>query len=156
MAICPDLGRGQDLDMLQNKIAALQVELLALRSPTGTGGEGVSSGQQRPAALRSRTGTGGEGGSSGQQRPPAATRPPTVPKSQEGGKKKSRKKCPHDRQRSRCRDCGGTSICEHGRRRNQCRDCGGTSMCEHGRLRSQCRDRSGAPRERQDRRSARD
>ena len=79
-----------------------------------------------------------EGGGSGQQRPP------TVPKSQEGGKKKSRdKKCPHDRRRNTCRDCGGTSICEHNRMRGQCRDCGGTSICEHGRRRHQCRDCGG-------------
>jgi hypothetical protein len=136
MALCPDLGSGQDLDMLQNKIEEQHAKLLAFRSRTGTGGEGVSSGQQRPAALRSRTGTGGEGGSSGQQRPPAATLPPTVPKSQEGGKKKSRKKCPHDRQRSLCRDCGGGSICQHSKHRDTCKACGGTSICEHGRVRS--------------------
>ena len=26
--------------------------------------------------------------------------------------------------RTRCKDCGGSSLCEHGRRRNNCKDCG--------------------------------
>ncbi len=32
-----------------------------------------------------------------------------------GAVKKGDSKCPHNRQRSRCKDCGGTSICEHKR-----------------------------------------
>ena len=32
-------------------------------------------------------------------------------------------KCPHNRERSKCKDCGGASICEHNRRRSQCKDC---------------------------------
>ena len=36
-----------------------------------------------------------------------------------------RKKCEHGRQRSKCKDCGGSGICEHGRVRSQCKDCGG-------------------------------
>ena len=31
--------------------------------------------------------------------------------------------CPHGRQRSTCKECGGASICEHGRRRYRCKDC---------------------------------
>ena len=54
-----------------------------------------------------------------------------------------RTKCEHGRERSRCKDCGGSSICEHGRRRTQCKDCGGSSICEHGRQRSQCKDCGG-------------
>ena len=52
--------------------------------------------------------------------------------------------CEHKRQRFRCKDCGGSSICEHGRRRSQCKDCGGSSICEHGRQRSQCKDCGGS------------
>ena len=55
-----------------------------------------------------------------------------------------KKKCEHGRERSRCKDCGGSGICEHGRRRNQCKECGGGSICEHGRLRSQCKDCGGS------------
>ena len=36
--------------------------------------------------------------------------------------------CEHDRQRSKCKECGGSSICEHGRQRNTCKECGGASM----------------------------
>ena len=31
--------------------------------------------------------------------------------------------CPHGRQRSRCKECGGGSICEHDRRRCRCKEC---------------------------------
>ena len=41
-------------------------------------------------------------------------------------------KCEHGRQRSRSKECGGSSICEHGRRRSACKECGGASICEHG------------------------
>ena len=54
------------------------------------------------------------------------------------------KKCPHGRQRHRCRECGGSSFCEHGRQRRQCRDCGGSSICQHGRRRAECRDCGGS------------
>ena len=53
------------------------------------------------------------------------------------------KKCEHGRQRSRCKDCGGSGICEHGRERRGCKDCGGGSICEHGRRRTQCKDCGG-------------
>ncbi len=52
---------------------------------------------------------------------------------------KPRQKCPHGRQRSRCKSCGGTGFCKHGRQKSMCRDCGGTSVCEHNRLRSKCK-----------------
>ena len=48
--------------------------------------------------------------------------------------------CPHGRHRSRCKECGGSSICEHGRRRSECKECGGGSICEHGRRRSRCKE----------------
>lgn len=37
-------------------------------------------------------------------------------------------KCIHDRQRSRCKDCGGGSICMHDKERPRCKDCGGVSV----------------------------
>ena len=52
--------------------------------------------------------------------------------------------CPHGRQLSKCKDCGGSRICEHGRRRSRCKDCGGSSVCEHGRRRIQCKDCGGS------------
>ena len=47
--------------------------------------------------------------------------------------------CKHQRQRSRCKDCGGGGLCEHQRVRSSCRDCGGSSFCEHQRQRSMCK-----------------
>ena len=57
--------------------------------------------------------------------------------------KREKNKCEHNRQRSACKDCGGSSICEHNRRRSECKDCGGASICEHNRLRSTCKDCGG-------------
>jgi hypothetical protein len=57
-----------------------------------------------------------------------------------GAVKKRGAKCPHNRQRSRCKDCGGASICEHNRRRSGCKQCGGASICEHNRIRSLCKE----------------
>ena len=42
--------------------------------------------------------------------------------------------CEHGRQKSRCKDCGGSGICEHRRQRRECKDCGGSGICEHRRL----------------------
>ena len=52
----------------------------------------------------------------------------------------------HNRQRSRCKDCGpgGASICQHNRRRSDCKDCGGASICQQNRQRSRCTDRGDA------------
>ena len=82
--------------------------------------------------------------------------PPTKGPCEHGVKHRSACKvcsaCPHGRQRSKCKECGGKGICEHGRRRSQCKECGGkgsyastvvsaleckecggSSICEHGR-----------------------
>ena len=32
-------------------------------------------------------------------------------------------KCPHDRRKSTCKDCGGSSICVHNRRKSECKEC---------------------------------
>ena len=52
-------------------------------------------------------------------------------------------KCPHGRQRYRCKECGGSGICEHGRRRSQCRECKGSGICGHGYYRSKCKECKG-------------
>ena len=52
--------------------------------------------------------------------------------------------CEHNRERSGCKECGGTSICEHGRVRSVCKECGGASICEHGRRRSHCKECGGS------------
>lgn len=42
-------------------------------------------------------------------------------------------KCEHGRQKSYCKECGGSGICEHGRLRYRCKGCVGSGICEHGR-----------------------
>ena len=49
-------------------------------------------------------------------------------------------KCEHDRQRSRCKECGGSQICPHDRLRSQCKECGGSQICPHDRRRSECKE----------------
>ena len=61
-----------------------------------------------------------------------------------GATRRVEKKCEHNRRRSICKDCGGTSICQHNRQRNTCKDCGGASICQHNRQRSTCKDCGGA------------
>ena len=52
-------------------------------------------------------------------------------------------KCEYNRQKSRCKECGGSEICEHNRVRGRCKDCGGASFCEHNRRRNTCKDCGG-------------
>lgn len=52
--------------------------------------------------------------------------------------------CEHNRIRSRCKECGGAGICEHNRERTHCKDCGGSSICEHNRQRNKCKQCGGA------------
>ena len=49
------------------------------------------------------------------------------------------KKCPHGRQKTRCRQCGGGAICMHNKIRSICSQCGGGEICGHGRERRQCK-----------------
>ena len=60
-------------------------------------------------------------------------------------RKKAREKrklyrCPHNRQKSECKECGGNSICEHQKIKWRCKECNGNSICEHQRIRSKCRE----------------
>ena len=50
-----------------------------------------------------------------------------------------RSKCWHRRQKSKCRECDGSSFCTHRTRKSRCKECGGTSICIHGRIKSTCR-----------------
>jgi hypothetical protein len=74
--------------------------------------------------------------------------PPTKGPCEHGVKPRSKCKvcsaCPHGRQRSVCKECGGGSICEHGRQRYACKDCGGSGICEHGRERRRCKECGGS------------
>ena len=54
------------------------------------------------------------------------------------------KKCVHNKQKSRCRECGGGSICIHNKRKSLCKDCGGSSICIHEKQKQQCKDCGGS------------
>ena len=58
--------------------------------------------------------------------------------------KKTPKKCPHNRTKSKCKDCGGVGICEHGRRKERCRECKGSQICPHNQIKSRCRECKGS------------
>ena len=49
-------------------------------------------------------------------------------------------KCSHGKQKSKCKNCGGSGICEHGRQKSHCKNCGGSQVCSHGRQKSQCKE----------------
>ena len=66
-------------------------------------------------------------------------------------------KCPHNRRKYICKECGGSSICKHNRikymcyecgyipklcphnrRKTRCKECRGGSICPHNRIKSRC------------------
>jgi hypothetical protein len=55
-----------------------------------------------------------------------------------------RKKCEHGKQKSRCKECGGSQICEHGKQKSSCKECGGSQICEHGKHKSSCKECGGS------------
>ena len=61
-------------------------------------------------------------------------------------KKYKPKRCPHNKYKSQCKECGGSSICKHGRRKTICKECGGGSICIHGRENTKCKECYGGSR----------
>ena len=59
-------------------------------------------------------------------------------------KDREKNKCEHNRQKSQCKECGGSQICEHNRIKSECKDCGGSQICEHNRHKSTCKDCGGS------------
>lgn len=57
--------------------------------------------------------------------------------------KKARPKCPHNKLKTYCKDCGGGSLCVHGKRKPRCIDCGGSYICVHKKRKNQCKDCNG-------------
>ena len=94
----------------------------------GAGGSGE---RAAPAAPAARGGTGkrrrGEADAGGAPAGGAA-------------QKKPRGVCPHNRERSHCKECGGSAFCQHQRKRSTCKECGGASICQHQRIRSRCKE----------------
>ena len=57
----------------------------------------------------------------------------------------NRKKCPHDKYISFCRECNGSAFCKHDKMKHRCRECGGSDFCkEHDRIKTQCRECNGS------------
>ena len=54
-------------------------------------------------------------------------------------KDREKNKCEHNRQKSKCKECGGGSICEHNRQKYGCKECQGKGICEHNIYRSTCK-----------------
>ena len=49
-------------------------------------------------------------------------------------------KCIHNKQKSYCKDCGGSALCIHNRQKNLCKECGGSSICIHNKQKNHCKD----------------
>ena len=58
--------------------------------------------------------------------------------------KKCKYKCVHNRQKYRCRDCGGSAFCIHNIEKSMCRQCGGIAFCIHDKRKSRCRECGGS------------
>jgi len=48
-----------------------------------------------------------------------------------GAGKMVHKRCEHNREKRKCKQCGGASICLHSHVKRMCKDCGGAGICEH-------------------------
>ena len=55
---------------------------------------------------------------------------------------KRRNRCPHNRRKRLCKECGGSAYCKHGRQKHRCKDCG--TFCKHGRNKYCCKECGGA------------
>ena len=53
-------------------------------------------------------------------------------------------KCLHNRQKSFCKECGGSSICPHNRIKYNCKECGGSNICPHNRIKYNCKECGGS------------
>ena len=69
---------------------------------------------------------------------------PATAKAAKGQPQRRKSFCQHQRQRSRCKECGGADICQHQRIRSTCKECGGSGICPHQRRRSTCKECGGA------------
>eukprot|EP00121_Abeoforma_whisleri_P001751 Awhi_evm1s1562 len=57
---------------------------------------------------------------------------------------REKNKCEHNKEKSRCKECGGSGICEHNKRRENCQDCKGSGICIHNKHKSQCKECGGS------------
>jgi len=56
---------------------------------------------------------------------------------------RNKNKCPHNKEKSVCRECGGGSFCIHNKIKSKCRECDGSSFCIHNKEKSKCRECGG-------------
>ena len=54
------------------------------------------------------------------------------------------KRCVRGRQKSWCRECGGSLLCQHGKYKSRCRECGGSAICQHNRRKDKCKECEGS------------
>jgi hypothetical protein len=52
--------------------------------------------------------------------------------------------CEHGKQKSRCKDCGGSGICKHNKHKAFCKECGGSQICQHNKIKSKCKECGGS------------
>ena len=67
--------------------------------------------------------------------------PPPIP---DESSRRVRKRCPHGKLKSFCKDCGGSQICPHDKLKKNCRECGGSAFCEHDKFKSKCKECGGS------------
>ena len=53
-------------------------------------------------------------------------------------------KCPHNKNKSICKDCGGSGICSHDKNIKICKECGGSSLCPHNIQKQYCKECGGS------------
>jgi hypothetical protein len=54
------------------------------------------------------------------------------------------KRCKHNREKTKCKECHGSHICEHNREKSQCKECKGSQICEHNRYKTICKECRGS------------
>ena len=52
--------------------------------------------------------------------------------------------CIHGKDKSYCKECGGSQICIHGKNKKNCKECGGLNICIHGKIKSYCKECGGS------------
>ena len=67
--------------------------------------------------------------------------PPPIP---DESSRRVRKRCPHGKHKSFCKECGGSQICPHDKLKQNCRECGASRFCEHDKLKSKCKECGGS------------
>ena len=55
-------------------------------------------------------------------------------------KNRIKNRCPHNKKKYNCIDCGGDGICPHKKKKQSCRECGGSYICEHNKIKHQCKE----------------